>query len=292
LVAACRRQAALVRRQQRSPAARLRCNSRESDPHIEEPPMAQTLIACRTASYDSYQAVAYEHLASLGVRHVEVPVPKADELEATKVALAGFGLSASSLHGECNVGRADVARQVEDQMPAFAALGTKIMFVSVKVGDTPRETAYARLREAGDVAARHGVTIALETHPDLITNGDVALETMRAVDHPYVRINFDTANVYFYNQGIDGVAELRKVAKFVAAVHLKDTDGGYRHWHFPALGRGIVDFREVFATLDGVGFNGPYTLEIEGIEGQEQTERHICDRIAESAGYLRGLGRL
>jgi inosose dehydratase len=254
--------------------------------------MAHTLIACRTGSYGPYGSLAYEHLASLGVHHVEIPVPKADELEAAKTGLARFGLKASSLHGECEVSRADVARQVEDQMPAFAALGTKIMFVSVKAGDTPRETAYARLREAGDVAARHGVTIALETHPDLITNGDVALETMRAVDHSHVRVNFDTANVYFYNQDINGDAELRKLARHVAAVHLKDTDGGYRSWHFPALGRGIVDFRAVFAILDDGGFNGPYTLEIEGIEGEEQTERRICDRIAESVGYLRGLGRL
>ena len=43
---------------------------------------------------------------------------------------------------------------------------------------------------------------------------------------------------------------------------------------------------------DGVGFAGPYTLEIEGIEGEPRTERSVCDRIAESLGYLRGLGRV
>jgi len=254
--------------------------------------MAQTIIACRTSSYGSYEALTYEHLASLGLRHVEIPVPLPDQIEPTKAALTRFGLTASSLQAECDLSRPDVAERVEAQMPAFAALGTRIMFVSAQAGETPRETAYARLRAAGDVAARHDVTIALETHPDLITNGDVALQTMRAVDHPHVRINFDTANVYFYNQGIDGVAELRKVVEYVAAVHLKDTDGGYRSWHFPALGRGIVDFREIFATLDAAGFAGPCTLEIEGIEGETKTERLICDRIAESVAYLRGLGRL
>ena len=254
--------------------------------------MAQTITACRTSSYGSYKALAYEHLASLGLRHVEIPMPAPEQIEATKAALARFGLTASSLHGQCDLSRPDVAKMVEAQMPAFAALGTRIMFVSAQAGETPRDTAYARLREAGDVAAQHGVTIALETHPDLITNGDIALQTMHAVDHPHVRINFDTANVYFYNQGIDGVAELRKVVEYVAAVHLKDTDGGYRSWHFPALGRGVVDFREIFATLDAAGFAGPCTLEIEGIEGETKTERLVCDRIAESVGFLRGLGRL
>jgi inosose dehydratase len=254
--------------------------------------MAQSIIACRTASYGSYEAVAYQHLASLGLRYVEIPVPPPEQIEATKATLTRFGLSASSLHGECDLSRPDVAEMVEAQMPALAALGTRIMFVSAQAGETPLETAYARLREAGEVAARHGVTIALETHPDLAVNGDVALQTMHAVDHANVRINYDTANVYFYNQGIDGVAELRKVAEYVAAVHLKDTDGGYRSWHFPALGRGVVDFGEVFAALDAAGFAGPCTLEIEGIEGEEQTQRLVCDRIAESVEYLRGLGRV
>jgi sugar phosphate isomerase/epimerase len=253
--------------------------------------MAGNIIACRKGSYGAYEVGAYEHLASLGVRHVEILVPPIEQLEATQAELARWGLTASSLHGECDLDRVDVAAQVEAQMPAFAALGAKIMFASVRAGATPRETAYARLKEVGDVAARHAVTVVLETHPDLITNGEVALETMRAVDHPQVQVNFDTANVYFYNQGIDAVAELRKVVAHVGAVHLKDTDGGYRSWHFPALGRGVVDFREIFATLDAAGFEGPYTLEIEGIEGEEATEQLVCDRIAESIAYLRGLGR-
>ena len=142
------------------------------------------------------------------------------------------------------------------------------------------------------MAARQGVTLALETHPDLITNAQVARQTMEGVDHAHVRVNFDTANVYFYNHGVDAVEELRRMLPFVASVHLKDTDGGFRSWHFPALGRGIVNFRGVFELLDQAGFTGPCTLEIEGIEGEEKTERLVCDRIAESIGYLRGLGRL
>ena len=254
--------------------------------------MSASKIACRVQSYDPFTAVAYAHLAGLGIRHVEIGVPKPAELTATRVALERHGLVASSLHGECDVHRADVAKQISAQMESFAALGARIMFVSAKADDLPLPTVYGRLREVGEAAARQGVTIVLETHPDLVTNADVALATMQGVDHPNVRINYDTANIYFYNAGVDGVAELRRMAPYVAAVHLKDTDGGYRSWHFPALGRGVVRFREVFDVLDGAGFAGPCTLEIEGIEGEQRTERMVCDRIAESVGYLRGLGRL
>jgi inosose dehydratase len=252
----------------------------------------RSLIACRYSSYKPFAARAFEHIAAVGLRHVEILVPAANELEATAAALQRHGLRASSLHGQCDVSQADIAERVAAQMPAFTALGCKLMFVSVQRGDLPAETVSTRLREAGAVCAAHGVTIAMETHPDLMTNAKVALQTLRAADHPHVRMNFDTANLYFYNRGIDCVRELRAVVPYVAAVHLKDTDGGYHHWHFPALGEGIVDFAGVFEVLDEAGFAGPCALEIEGLEGEDKTEQLVCDRVAASVAHLRKLDRL
>ena len=254
--------------------------------------MARSWIACRTSSYRPFEAIAYEHLAGLGIRHMEVMLPSPERIDALGVELARFGLTASSVHGECDVRRADVVEQVAGQMPALKALGTRYLFVSVRGDRTPPETVCDRLRRAGDEAGRNAVTIVLETHPDLVTNAAVALRIMRATDHPHVRINFDTANVYFYNRDVDAVAELRQIAPYVASLHLKDTDGGFEHWHFPALGRGVVNFPGIFTVLDDIAFDGPCTLEIEGIEGETRTERLVCDRIAESLGYLRGLGRV
>jgi sugar phosphate isomerase/epimerase len=254
--------------------------------------MAKSIIACRAYSYAPFLTLAYEHLAGLGMRYVEIAVPQPKEVDATRAALQRYGLSASSMHAECNVRRPDVAGQIADQLPVLAVFGTRTMFVSVKADDTPLPTVYGRLREAGEEAAKYGVNIVLETHPDLVTNAEVGLATMRGVNHPNVRINYDTANVYFYNEAADGASELRRMVSYVGAVHLKDTDGGYRHWCFPALGRGVVRFREIFEILDAAGFMGPCTIEIEGIEGEVKTERLVCDRVAASVGYLRGLGRL
>lgn len=250
------------------------------------------VIACRYSSYGPFEARAYEHLAAAGLKHVEIMVPPPERIEATAAELRKFGLSASSMHGQCDLKRPDFERGVAALMPTFEALDCRILFVSLRRDDLPAETAYERLRKAGDVVAQHGVTIAIETHPDLGTNADTALGTMRGVDHPNVRINFDTANLYFYNHDVDCVAEARKIAPYIAAVHLKDTDGGFRHWHFPALGEGIVDFPRVFEVLDAAGYAGPYTLEIEGIEGETKTEELVCRRVRDSIAYLRHLGRL
>ena len=254
--------------------------------------MTASWIACRASSYRPFEKQAYKHLAELGIHCLEISVPPPNKIAQVQNNLERFGLTASSLQGNCDVRQPDIAEQIAAQMPAFAALQSRYMFVSVKADKTPLEIVYDRLRQAGDEAARHGVTIVLETHPDLVTNAGVALQTIQAVNHPRIRVNFDTANIYFYNRDIEAAAELRQIAPYVAAVHLKDTDGGFMHWHFPALGRGIVNFREIFAILDEVGFTGPCTLEIEGLEGETKTERLVCDRIAESLGYLRGLGRV
>jgi inosose dehydratase len=134
------------------------------------------------------------------------------------------------------------------------------------------------------------VTLALETHPDLITNAEVALETMRGVNHPNVRVNFDTANISYHNQGVDGVAELTKLLDHVGAVHLKETNGGYRTWFFPAFSERIVNFQETFRRLNARGFHGPFTLEIEGVEGENLTLEQTQARVAKSVGRLRRLG--
>lgn len=254
--------------------------------------MPASPIACRVSSYGKFQHLAYAHWSSLGMRCVEILLPAPDAAEAARDDLERHGLRATTAHGECDLTRTDLARSFEAHMHSLRVLGTSLLFIAANSRGLPLETACARLREAAAVAAHHGATLALETHPDLVTNADVALRTLATVNHPALRVNFDTANVYFYNHDVDGVAELRRIVSHVAAVHLKDTPGGYRQWNFPALGRGVVDFRRTFELLDQAGFSGPCTLEIEGVEGETANERLVCDRVAESVGFLRGLGRL
>ena len=73
---------------------------------------------------------------------------------------------------------------------------------------------------------------------------------------------------------------------------MKDNRGGFEDWYFPAVGDGgAVDFARVREILDGVGFAGPYTIEIEGIGGEAEPgleERQ--ERIARSVKHLEACG--
>ena len=248
------------------------------------------IIACNIASYLQFRAGAYAHLAKIGLTNVEVGVPSAESVDALQSELDAHGLTATSLLGKCDIQSETAVADFQTTLDIASQMGVKIIFVSVHAGDADRNAVYDRLRAIGENAAPAGIKVCLETHPDLAHNGDIAMETMKAVNHQNICINFDTGNVYYYNHNVTAVSEVQKVLPHVGTVHLKDTNGGYRTWHFPALGEGVVDYKAVFQTLNDAGFYGPFTMELEGIEGENLDEAGVQARVADSLQHLKDIG--
>jgi sugar phosphate isomerase/epimerase len=248
-------------------------------------------LACRLANYQEFEEVAWTHLPSIGIRHVFMGVPRPDQVETTRKRLAEHGLTAVVLRGDADLSLPSGVDRLAEQLATCEQMGVKFLFLSVKRHDVDQQVIYERLRRAGDLARKHGVIIALETHPDLGTNGDVQLETMKQVHHPNVQVNFDTGNIHYYNRGTDAPTELRKIVDYVATVELKDHHGESETWNFPALGRGVVDFPAVLQMLREHDYTGPVTLEIEGIKGIRRSRQDIERDLADSAAYLRSLGK-
>jgi sugar phosphate isomerase/epimerase len=250
--------------------------------------MNANILSCRPGSYQKFADGAYEHLAGIGVKCVEIPAPADPKAELAR--LASLGLVVASLHGQCDLAADDAVERFAPQVGVARDLGARLIYLSVNVPEDQKPAGYERLRRMGDAAAAQGVTIVIETHPNLVNNGAVGKETMERVNHPNVRINWDTANVYYYNENVDGIEEMKKLIGYIGAVHLKDTNGRPKTWHFPALGEGIVDFKEVFRLLNERGFHGPFTMEIEGVEGESLDRAATEDRVARSVAHLRRLG--
>lgn len=246
------------------------------------------IIACNLGSYGRYRARAYEHLQAIGLTNIEIGVPPADAVPALLEELGRFGLNVTSVQGHCDLSHPDCAEMLKPQAAIARQLGAGVLFLSVRSCELPLPEAYSRLRACGDAVGAEGVRIAVETHPDLAHNGTVAVTTMNGVDHPSVGINFDTGNIHYYNEGTTTVAELRKIAPHVVSVHLKDTGGGFHAHDFPTLGLGVVDFPEVFRIL--AGLQGPFTMELEGIAGENLTEEQQLARVADSFAYLKRIG--
>jgi inosose dehydratase len=250
------------------------------------------LIACRILSYGKYQHRAWTHLSEIGIRNVEMPIPPIEQRAEVKKKLADNGLAVTTLQSLCDVTLPNAVEIMRPQLEACVEFGARYCFLSAKAKGTDLATVYERLAAIGDRACGLGVTVVLETHPDLVTNGDVGRQTMEAISHPNVRINFDTANLYFYNRGVTAVGELAKVIDYVASVHLKESTGKFDEWVFPTLGTGVVDFPQIFRMLNARGFAGPCTMELEGTKGIEFDEAGQLKYIADSAAYLRRIGAL
>ena len=159
----------------------------------------ENIIACNLGSYRQFRDGAYAHLAEIGLTNVEIGVPAPDAVDALCAELNAHGLTATSLLGSCDVQSETVVSDFQTTLDIADKMGVKIIFASVHAGETDINAVHDRLRAIGENAAPAGIKVCLETHPDMAHNGDIALETMQAVNHPNICINFDTGNVYYYN---------------------------------------------------------------------------------------------
>jgi sugar phosphate isomerase/epimerase len=248
-------------------------------------------LACRLASYGKYQEAAWKHLRSIGVHHVLLSVPEPAQITAVRQRLDAHQLKPLVMRGQADLGEQGSVHELAAQIEICAQMNTHYMFISPKHSGTSKDTAYDRLRQVGKIAERHGIIVVLETHPDLGTNAETHRDTMKHVDHPNVRVNFDTGNITYYNEGADVVTELTRIINYVATVELKDHAGQALTWDFPPLGQGKINFAGVLEVLKSHGYDGPITIEVEGIEGITWDEEQTKQAIADSVAFLRRLAQ-
>jgi L-ribulose-5-phosphate 3-epimerase len=200
----------------------------------------------------------------------------------------------------CNVGGADIRTEEGVALTLRRIRFAKRWFdvhVVVSGAGQPsdsveRELILGNLRQIGTVAGELGVTVALETHKGPTQNAAAMLDLMSDLDHEAIRLNFDTGNIAYYNINLDPADELEKVKELVRNVHVKDNRGKLEDWFFPAVGDGgAVDFRRIRTILDGVGYTGAYTIEIEGIAGEPEPGLDArVERVRRSVDHLAKCG--
>jgi L-ribulose-5-phosphate 3-epimerase len=266
--------------------------------------MPDLLAASPNCFLEMSPFVAYRQFPALGIRHVEVPcgptgmAPFApelivgDALTAFKERLAGFGVEPITVGAYCDVlTQTDALKRRID----FAqTIGAKIVVSDAtrrhEVDGEDWTKLVQTLRQLGDHAVSRGVKLALETHGGITRNGALCARLLDEVNHAAVGVNYDTGNIYYYNDGFDPAEDVKLIAHRVIQVHLKDTRGGKGDWLFCGLGEGRVDFPAIVKTLRASGFDGPWSLEIEGERGEDLTRAQSAERIARSVAYLRSIG--
>jgi len=114
----------------------------------------------------------------------------------------------------------------------------------------------AGLKEAGEHAAKVGVTLAVEPlnrfESDVLCTTQQAIELLDAVAHPAVQLMLDTFHMHMEEASIAEAIRLggSRVAHFQA---------NENHRGFP--GTGSTDWVDVFRALHEIGYRGPISLE-------------------------------
>jgi len=255
--------------------------------------------------------VAYGCFQKAGIRYVEVPAFPAvmgikfgvttfapesmstQDVQRLRERLQGMQLTPLTVGAFCDPLDSHQAEAFRRRIDFARQLGAPFVMGDVspdaETGERRRELIRA-LRWFGDYARERGVRIALETHEGPTRNGKLARELLCEVDHPSVGFNYDTGNIYFYDDDTDPAEDIKEIADRVIHVHLKDTQGGKGQWRFCALGEGRVNFPKIIQTLEAVGYDGPYSLEVEGLEGEDLNREQHLQRILKSLEYLRQIG--
>ncbi|WP_037362287.1 sugar phosphate isomerase/epimerase family protein [Amycolatopsis orientalis] len=121
------------------------------------------------------------------------------------------------------------------------------------------------------VFEREGMKLVLEPHPDdFVEDGHAAVRLVRGLNRDWISFLYCTPHTF--HQGNDASGIIAEAAEKVTYVHLADTldhtaSNGLRYIVNPPgstvrvhqhaeIGRGEVDFDEVFAALADVGFDG------------------------------------
>ena len=114
----------------------------------------------------------------------------------------------------------------------------------------------AFLRELGEVAGAHGVTLVLETH-DAFSTGVQVAELLRQADHPAVGALWDLHHPY--REGEPPETTIQVLAPYLHHTHVKDSRDGC----YCLMGEGDVPLARMLDLLRERGYEGWVSVEWE-----------------------------
>jgi L-ribulose-5-phosphate 3-epimerase len=235
-------------------------------------------LAGHTNSYHTYSLdEALEGIAAAGYKFVELTAVRgwtehvplsadAKTLGRIQRKLNQLGLVSTSLSGHSDL---TTKEGLDDGLLALdlcERLGIGLLNTAIGGHSSHNEDESAFLehvRVLANAASDRDVILGIEVHGDITSSGRKAIPIIDKIGLPNVRVNYDTANVEFYDGGTKAVDDLPATVPYLVHFHAKDHIGGARHWNFPAPGEGQIDWRQVLSILEKGGYDGPISVEIE-----------------------------
>ncbi len=255
-------------------------------------------------------AVGLEWAAKMGYKYVEPMLHNGRELMSEagyyhsvsmeeepydiKDLLDKYGLKASGVSAHCPLIRPEVSVMYLQRAIRFAA----IIGAPVVNTDESYRPSWVSLDEAWPlmtytlkavlrVAERYNVAIGIEPHNEISRTTSGLLRIAGLVDHPLLRINYDTGNAYL--AGEDIYDALEQIGPRLVHMHAKDISVEHSDAERGkvtgtpvgcACGDGVVDWARVVSICRKHGFEGVFSVECGTPEEAERSLSHLNQVLA------------
>ena len=223
-------------------------------------------------------------------------------LDATRRQIADHSLGISCLGASANMHEMDAAKRTAalDEGRRFIDLAGALhapyvrVFGNNYVRDVPRDQMLAHiangLRELGEYAREHGVTVLIESHGDFTDSPSLA-ELMERAHSPAVAILWDAHHTFAFGHE-EPEDTVRHIGRWIRHTHLKDSVPAVADRKYVLTGTGDVPVQRQIAALVQIGYRGFYSFEWEKRWHPEIEEPEVAlAQFADVASrYLRDAG--
>ena len=178
----------------------------------------------------------------------------------------GLDISGTAIGNDfCKLDPAELKKQIastKEWIENAALIGAKTIRIfagNLAKGDTEeaaRGRCVAAIQEACDHAAKYGIYLALENHGGIVATAEQMLAVVKAVQHDWFGVNFDTGN--FRTE--DPYADLAKIAPYAVVVQIKT------EIHPQGKDKQPADLKRLLDILRAAHFRGYVALEYEAAE--------------------------
>jgi sugar phosphate isomerase/epimerase len=276
----------------------------------ERLPIAFSTLACPAWQWSKVLDYAASHtFAAVELRGLEgnLDLPSHPVFAASRIAQTKSEIRAHDLRIACVSSSAHMdeptgpkrALQISDAkrfIDLAAALDAPYVRVfgtdssgdkSVAPGEELKERVVSGLKELGDYAAGHNVTVIIESHDRFVTS-PVLRDVLTRAGSDHVALLWD-AHHTFADGKEDPEFTVSQLGKWIRHTHLKDSvpDGSGRK--YVLTGRGDIPIKRQLAALQKIGYKGFYCFEWEKVWHPDLTDPEIAvaDYARVITNYLR-----
>lgn len=224
------------------------------------------IIAVNTMAFQGHDlSVALSEIAGLGATHVELCFTKGyveglseeyfSEKNANSVRqlITDEGLQTIAMAGHIDLGEAQAVEALKRRIDFTKVMGAKMVHTNA-TQKFNQDIFFRNMEALADFAEEMDMIIALENPGDgehaLIDTGEAGARVVKKIGSDRIRLNYDPSNVYSYTKGkIKPEKDILHAIPHVVHFHFKDMKQIEDGWLFSEIGKGVVNYHDIFITL-------------------------------------------